>query len=35
MLINASMKGYIRKNSLASIGTEGLMGNKVVNIVPN
>ena len=34
MLINKKMKPFIRQNSLASIGNEGLMGNKVINIVP-
>jgi phospholipid/cholesterol/gamma-HCH transport system substrate-binding protein len=34
MLINSDMKKVIRKNALASIGADGLMGNKVVNIVP-
>lgn len=33
MLINETAGSHIRKNSIASIGTEGLMGNKVVNIV--
>jgi phospholipid/cholesterol/gamma-HCH transport system substrate-binding protein len=34
LLINKSMRPYIHKNALASIGTEGLIGNKVVNILP-
>jgi phospholipid/cholesterol/gamma-HCH transport system substrate-binding protein len=34
MLINRNMKTVIRKNALASLGADGLMGNKVVNIVP-
>lgn len=34
LLIDKSMRPYIHKNALASIGTEGLIGNKVVNIVP-
>ncbi len=34
MLIEKKMKGIIRKNAVASIGTEGLVGNKVVNIIP-
>jgi phospholipid/cholesterol/gamma-HCH transport system substrate-binding protein len=34
MLINKNMKTVIRKNALASLGADGLMGNKVVNIVP-
>lgn len=35
MLINDDVKDNIRKNSLAYIGSEGLMGNKVINIVSN
>ncbi len=35
MLIAKSIKDNIRKNSIAYIGSEGLMGNKVVNIIPN
>jgi len=35
MLLNNSLKTHIRKNALANIGTEGLMGNKVINITPN
>lgn len=34
MLINKNMKTVIRKNALASLGADGLMGNKVLNIVP-
>lgn len=34
MLINRNMKTVIRKNAVASLGADGLMGNKVVNIVP-
>ncbi len=34
MLINKKMKSVIRKNALASLGADGLMGNKVLNIVP-
>lgn len=34
MLIKSSLKKHIRKNALASIGTDGLVGNKVVNIIP-
>jgi phospholipid/cholesterol/gamma-HCH transport system substrate-binding protein len=34
MLIDDKMKSFIHKNALASIGTEGLMGNKIVNILP-
>lgn len=32
MLIDKSARGHIRKNALASIGTDGLMGNKLVSI---
>lgn len=35
MLIDTDMKNIIRKNAIASIGTDGLVGNKVVNIVPS
>lgn len=35
MHLDESMRQHIRENSLVSIGSEGLMGNKVVNIVPN
>jgi phospholipid/cholesterol/gamma-HCH transport system substrate-binding protein len=34
MLIDSKVKAYIHKNAEAAIGTEGLMGNKVVNIQP-
>jgi len=34
MLIDRKMKTIIRRNAVVSIGTEGLVGNKVVNIVP-
>ncbi len=34
LLIEQKMKSVIRKNALASLGADGLMGNKVVNIVP-
>lgn len=34
MLIDEKVKSYIRENAVASIGTEGLMGNKVINITP-
>ena len=34
MLIDKKMLGVIRKNAIVSIGTEGFVGNKVVNIVP-
>ena len=32
MLIEEQTKPYIKKNSIASVGTDGLMGNKLVNI---
>jgi phospholipid/cholesterol/gamma-HCH transport system substrate-binding protein len=32
MTIDEKMKPYIRKNAVASIGTDGLMGNKLINI---
>ena len=32
MLIEERVREYIKKNALASVGTEGLMGNKLVNI---
>jgi phospholipid/cholesterol/gamma-HCH transport system substrate-binding protein len=32
MIIKTEMIKFIRKNSLASVGTDGLMGNKLVNI---
>lgn len=32
LTIDQKVKQYIRKNALASIGTDGLMGNKLVNI---
>lgn len=32
MLIEDKVKPYIKKNSVASVGTDGLMGNKLVNI---
>lgn len=35
MLIDKHTKNYIHKNSFASIGSEGLMGNKIINIIPN
>lgn len=34
MLIETKMKDYIRKNAVVSIGTDGLMGNHVLNITP-
>lgn len=35
LLINKKAQPYIRKNSFAVIGSEGLMGNKIINIAPN
>jgi phospholipid/cholesterol/gamma-HCH transport system substrate-binding protein len=35
MLIETKMKSIIRKNAVVSIGTDGLVGNKVVNIGPS
>lgn len=32
MIISKNMRKYIRKNSIASVGTDGLMGSKLVNI---
>ena len=34
MMIEKKVKDHIKKNSTASIGTDGLMGNKLVNISP-
>ena len=34
MLVKEDMKQVIRRNALASLGADGLMGNKVVNILP-
>jgi phospholipid/cholesterol/gamma-HCH transport system substrate-binding protein len=34
MQINSKVKSFIHKNAVAAVGTEGLMGNKVVNISP-
>ena len=34
MLIDSKVKAYIHNNAEAAVGTEGLMGNKVVNIQP-
>ena len=34
MVINKKMKPYIKKNTLTSIGTDGLMGNKLIQINP-
>ena len=35
MIIDKKMLSIIRKNAVVSIGTDGLVGNKVVNIVPS
>lgn len=35
MIIQNRMKKIIKKNAFASIGTEGFVGNKVVNIIPS
>lgn len=35
MLIEENIRRHIHKNSVASIGSEGLMGNKIINISPN
>lgn len=35
LLVSEEMKPFIRDNSVVSIGNEGLMGNKVVNITPS
>jgi phospholipid/cholesterol/gamma-HCH transport system substrate-binding protein len=34
MQINSKVKTFINKNAVAAVGTEGLMGNKVINITP-
>lgn len=34
MIIESKHSKYIKKNSIASVGTDGLMGNKLVNINP-
>jgi phospholipid/cholesterol/gamma-HCH transport system substrate-binding protein len=34
MAIDSKVKAYIHKNAVAAVGTEGLMGNKVINITP-
>jgi len=34
MQIDEKVKAFIGKNAVAAIGTEGLMGNKVINITP-
>lgn len=34
MLIKKDVRQFIRKNAIATVGTDGLMGNKLVNITP-
>lgn len=34
MLIEEKMKAFIHKNDIVSIGTDGLVGNKLINITP-
>jgi len=34
MIIDTKMENIIRKDAITSIGTDGLVGNKVINIVP-
>ncbi|MEI8280269.1 MAG: MlaD family protein [Bacteroidota bacterium] len=34
LLIDNKIRSYIHRNAIADLGTEGLMGNKVVNIIP-
>lgn len=34
MLVDKGLQPYIRKNAMAAIGTEGLIGNKIVNLIP-
>ncbi len=34
MLIDEKIKSFLHKNAVASIGSEGLMGNKIINILP-
>jgi phospholipid/cholesterol/gamma-HCH transport system substrate-binding protein len=34
MVIEKKHAGFIRKNAIASVGTDGLMGNKLININP-
>jgi phospholipid/cholesterol/gamma-HCH transport system substrate-binding protein len=33
MIIDESIQPFIKKNAMASVGTDGLMGNKIVNII--
>lgn len=34
MLLDSKVRKFLKKNALASIGTDGLMGNKLININP-
>lgn len=34
MVIKENMRNYIRKNAVATIGSDGLVGNMIVNIIP-
>ncbi len=34
MYVDEKMKSYIHKKDVASIGTDGLVGNKIINVVP-
>lgn len=34
MIIDTKMESIIRKNAIVSIGTDGLVGNKIINITP-
>jgi len=34
MFINNNMKPFIKKNAITTIGTDGLMGNKLIHILP-
>ena len=35
MIVDQKMKQFIHSNAIASIGTDGLMGNKVISISPS
>ncbi len=35
LLLEEKMRPFVKQNSMVSIGNEGLMGNKVVNIIPS
>jgi len=34
LLLDTKLQPYIHKNALAAVGTEGLIGNKIVNVIP-